>query len=239
MTINIFEISDVEIFVFIAESYRNSLDYVEYNIWVNKLKLLKKCTAVILAVSGLLMLMISVLLGKNYKTACRNYADTAVKAEITVKVNETVNEYIAENGLNYKDFASFTTDNEGKISSVTIDGFKMSLLETELSNLIYESVASEEAEYGIPLGNAMGSYYFSGKGPKIPVRIVPLTAVAAKTESSFISGGINQTLHRITINFSVTVSCLSPMNECHSVITVSVTVAETVITGRVPNLMWS
>lgn len=198
----------------------------------------KKLIAVCLVILAVLTVF-SVMLGRNYGEACDIYASTGVRAEITSLINDAVADYLLGNGLVYSDFALVSYRADGTVSSVMIDGIKLSVVSSELSNEIYDAIENKMPEFGIPLGNALGMKSLSGRGPKIPVRVVPVGAVASEIVSEFISGGVNQTLHRIGIKFSVTVSCLTPFYECSSVVTLTVTAAETVIAGEVPGILWS
>ncbi|MBO4501832.1 MAG: hypothetical protein J5760_06275, partial [Clostridia bacterium] len=55
----------------------------------------------------------------------------------------------------------------------------------------------------------------------------------------FVTGGINQTVHRISVVYSVTVRCLAPFDEELTVITGETVLAETLIIGEVPEIMFS
>lgn len=174
-----------------------------------------------------------------FSNAADSYAKTEANALLTYRVNKSINLKIIEKGLKYEDFALVNTDSNGKITAIQIDSVKLNLLASELVITIIESLKSiEYGEFGIPLGNAFGSKLFSGRGPKIKARIVPFGTVASDVKSVFKSAGINQSVHRIMLNFKVCVSVMTPFSDANSEFTVPLCIAETVIVGDVPNVIW-
>jgi len=87
----------------------------------------------------------------------------------------------------------------------------------------------------IPIGNATGINFLSGKGPKIPLEIIPVGSVSASCGSEFTSAGINQTRHRLTMIVTASVTILLPRDSVTSVVTTEVNIAETVLVGSVPD----
>ena len=53
----------------------------------------------------------------------------------------------------------------------------------------------------IAIGSFTGFKLLSGKGPGVPIRISSIGNVETDLRSEFISQGINQTLHRVYVNF--------------------------------------
>ena len=72
----------------------------------------------------------------------------------------------------------------------------------------------------------------SGRGPRIPVRIISVAYANTEFKNAFSSTGINQTRHRIIIEANVTVGILIPGEKTSAEITTEITVAETVIVGQ-------
>jgi len=108
-----------------------------------------------------------------------------------------------------------------------------------MSVLIIESIKRiRTGEFYIPLGNALGSRLLSGRGPKINVKIVPIGTISSNIKSEFQSAGINQSMHRLIIEFKVCVSIMSPFSNSTSQFTVPLCIAETIIVGEVPRVIW-
>lgn len=174
----------------------------------------------------------------NFSRSCDVYARTGVQAQVTSMMNRTVAEYLLQNKKLCNELCTLSRKEDGSISSLTVDGLKLSAMGCQLSDLIFENLKKTETSYGIPLGSAIGSKTFSGRGPTIPVTVVPVGAVATQNTGEFLSGGVNQTLYRVGLRFSVTLDCIAPFYNCSSVATVDITITETVISGEVPQVVW-
>lgn len=175
----------------------------------------------------------------NFSEAADSFALTEANQLLTYRVNQSIYKNISESGLKYKDFALVKNDSNGKITSIQIDSIKLNLIASELVITIINDLNSiEYGEFGIPLGNAFGSKLLAGRGPKINVRVTPIGTVASDIKSVFQSAGINQSLHRIMLEFKVCVSLMTPFTNSSSQFTASLCIAETVIVGDVPNVIW-
>jgi len=151
-------------------------------------------------------------------------------------VNDAVTDYIAVQGLQYSDLIHFEKDWEGNIAALKTD---MSRVNTLKSNVIHNVntrlTAMKTTEIRIPLGNVVSGELLAGRGPGIPIRLVPYGVVNAAFQNSFTSAGINQTRHQIMMDITVDIGVLLPGSTTETAVTVQVSVAETVIVGRVPD----
>lgn len=174
-----------------------------------------------------------------FNKAADSFAASEAKLLLVYRINQSINKKISESGMKYSDFAIISTDSSGRITSIQVDSVKLNLMASELSVLIIDSIKSiRTGEFYIPLGNALGSRLFSGKGPKINVRIVPIGTISSDVKSEFQSAGINQSMHRLIIEFNVCVSIMAPFSNAISQFTVPLCIAETIIVGEVPKVIW-
>jgi len=90
-------------------------------------------------------------------------------------------------------------------------------------------------EVGLPLGSLILPELFSGSGPKLPVKVMSISASDADFRNEFSEAGINQTSHRIMMDVHITMTILTPVGTESVTATSAVVVAETVIVGNVPN----
>lgn len=172
-----------------------------------------------------------------FNEAADIYASTEANALLTYEINKAIYSYYS--GGRYDEYVSITKSSDGRTMSLSIDSAKINMLSSELVLVILDSIGSiEKGDFRIPAGNAFGSRFFSGRGPGIDVRVVPIGTVATDIDSSFTSAGINQTLHRIKVDFIVCVNLLTPFSDSSSTISLSVNIAETIIVGEVPQLIW-
>lgn len=72
----------------------------------------------------------------------------------------------------------------------------------------------EIRDLGVPLGSLFLPSFFAGRGLRLPVKVVTLNMTNADFYSSFTDCGINQSLQKIWITFSVTITFLTPARGC-------------------------
>ncbi|MBR5044572.1 MAG: sporulation protein YunB [Clostridia bacterium] len=96
---------------------------------------------------------------------------------------------------------------------------------------------SERGKVTIPSGNLTGSAFLSGRGFPIAFKTVLSYAAVTDIRSEFIAVGINQTLHRVTIETRAAVTVLLPGRNVTREIVKTFPAAETVIVGRVPDVV--
>jgi len=155
----------------------------------------------------------------------------AVKA-----MNEAVNRKIIQDNVGYDSLIYFEKDIYGQITALKTNMIGVNRLKTEIVEDVLASLSKiSHSELAIPLGNLTGADILSGRGPRIPIRIVPLGVVEANFSNEFGSAGINQTRHQIMMEIHVDVSVLFPGYSADKKVTTQVCVAETVIVGNVPD----
>ena len=153
---------------------------------------------------------------------------------VTEIVNRSVEDSLAEQTLGYDDMVTLQTDSSGRITAMTTNTVQLNALRTEILGQVVEQVDDLDAEQlGIPLGNLTGLSSVSGWGPTVPVRVVAVAHSDAAFENTFSAAGINQTLHQVMLDITVTVRILIPGETVETVIDTRVCVAETVVVGEV------
>ena len=139
-------------------------------------------------------------------------------------------------GGQWSDLVQLVKDGEGQITAAVTDVGRVNELQAALSgDVIAALTAPNTADLGVPLGNLLPSPFFSGLGPKVPIRILSVSEVEVKLMSRFTSAGINQTLHRLLLTLSARVRVLIPTGTVTAIVYADVTAAETLIVGRVPD----
>jgi len=139
-------------------------------------------------------------------------------------------------GGQWSDLVQLVKDGEGQITAAVTDVGRVNELQAALAgDVIAALTAPNTADLGVPLGNLLPSPFFSGLGPKVPIRILSVSEVEVKLMSRFTSAGINQTLHRLLLTLSARVRVLIPTGTVTAMVYADVPAAETVIVGRVPD----
>ena len=152
-------------------------------------------------------------------------------------IGETINEEMAVSNITYDDLVSFEKDSGGKISALKTNIILVNKLKSRLSVIILNKLSDmEDINLYLPVGNLLNGEFLSGRGPKIEVILLPVGSVTTNISNVFTSAGINQTRHQIIFEVRVTVSIIMPFSVESTDITTSISIAETIIVGDVPNM---
>lgn len=155
---------------------------------------------------------------------------------VTQQIDESVITQVSDGAVVYGNLIKFEKDDSGKITALTNNMAELSRVRAKLANQLIADLSSLTVkEFGIPVGNLTGSPLFSGRGPKIPLKILSVGTVHTEFENTFVSSGINQTLHTIFFKVSVDIQVLIPGNIAETTVENKVNIAETVIVGTVPD----
>ncbi len=152
---------------------------------------------------------------------------------------EAMNQAIAEvlgSSVTYADLMRVTVDQQGRVSMIEANAMRMNDLASEAA-LAAQRNLDTLADQGVrlPLGAALGISLFSGSGPSIRVRVIPVGAVSTRFVTSFESAGINQTRHEISLEASVVMRIVIPTGADSVSVSTYVPVAESIIVGSVPD----
>lgn len=154
----------------------------------------------------------------------------------TRAVNDAVTEELAKQGVGYEDLVHVTQTSGGKVTSIESDVVQINLMKSKITSAIQDRLSENDIQStGIPLGNLLGSNYLVGRGPLIPLKITLAGTVVTELQSQFLSAGINQTKHELTLSVKTRIYIQMPGYYTTAEITTNFLVAETVIVGEVPD----
>lgn len=173
-----------------------------------------------------------------YPNTCDAYSITKVKGEASFVINKLLYNELNKINYNYDNITSITKDNNNNISYIYVNTELLNGIALNLNTKIKSSIESEQYFYEIPIGNLTGTYLLSGRGPKIKIHISPTNATIYKIENELTSSGINQTLHRIKIKFITDMICLYPFHDSNFTIENEIIIAETLIIGKIPEVVF-
>lgn len=189
---------------------------------------------------GLLLLVgsavaVLVPVGKSFRSIARDLAITQAKNQTSDLINDAISRQMASPEAGYERIIYFEKDLQGRITALKTNMAEMNRLKTEILDRINgEILALDTNDIGIPLGNILVPGLFSGKGPRLPVRVISISNSDGEFSGSFSQAGINQTLHQLSVSVCVDVTILV-LNRTESFrVTADVVVAETIIVGEVP-----
>lgn len=150
--------------------------------------------------------------------------------------NKSVSQVLDGNKVKYESIVQLSSNPQGEIISLNIDQLMINRLKTEITDGVSDMVRNnEDCMVTVPFGTLLGYEYTAGMGPmiKIPMRITATAYVDFKSE--FLSAGINQVLHKITVVVRVNGVVLMTGTKYSFSTTTDFIAAQTVIVGRVPD----
>ncbi|MBR2742451.1 MAG: sporulation protein YunB [Clostridia bacterium] len=147
-----------------------------------------------------------------------------------------ISETLSSEDIRYDDLVTFSYDENKKISAMQVDTVRINRLKSAVSESVLRAVNEiSPSDISIRLGTVLGNEMMIDRGPKIPVRLLPVSLVNVDITNDFRAAGINQVRHRICLDVSVDVSVILPRRLVKTRVSSRITAAETVIVGDVPS----
>ncbi len=194
----------------------------------------KRTVGVLLILLG--FAVFALLLRHRFIPMIREMGKAEAENAVTLAINRVLSEMLISGELDYTDLVHLEMDGSGAVSAVYADMGRINLVKAEIAESVLREIMEKDcAELCLPMGSLLGGSLFSGLGPRLPVRILAVETVKADLSSRFTSAGINQTLHQIRVELSVTVRVLVPGGLADGCVSARVPVAETLLLGRVPD----
>ncbi len=135
------------------------------------------------------------------------------------------------------DFLNIHYDQSGKIQSISADISKVNQFKSALMRSFLAEESMQDAEFlEIPIGNLLNQPLFHGRGPSFQVKILPCQKVSFDLQDTFLSAGINQTLHQIDLVLTAQVEIIMPGSILTETLSERIPLCKTLIIGDVPQL---
>lgn len=179
-------------------------------------------------------ILLSVVCYKMHPVLMR-YAVSVAETIMLNSANESVLKILEDEDITYDDIVKLTYNDDGYVTSLEIDVYKVNFLKSKISNTI-SSVISDKEHYdlGVPVGSFFNNDFTNGFGPRIKFKMQVTTTAFVDFSHEFRSAGINQVLHIIKINMNIRGS-LVVVGYSKSINTSSSAIAaQTVIVGKSP-----
>lgn len=196
--------------------------------------------------SVLLGLSMACLLIHAFNTALRPQLLAFTEAQVRNRLNrlssQVVSQVMQDQGLTYSELVVLRTGQGGEVTTMSVDSQKLNLLRAQVMERITEQIlALDTTDLGIPLGLLTGIDILSAAGPKLPVRVTSVASATGIFRNEFTNAGINQTLHRIVLDVTITARLLLPVGITETAVTIPVYITEAIVIGQVPQtyLNWT
>lgn len=163
-------------------------------------------------------------------------AEIQAQALATEIINRSVLEILDETGLKTDELETVSYSPDGRVAALSADTVVTNRLKNAVTLRIQENISGiTNHQVDIPLGTIIGGEIISGTGPSVPLFISLSGNVSSDFDSSFEQGGLNQTVHRLSLKVSAEINILMPLSSVSTTVETSVLIGETVIVGSVPS----
>lgn len=151
-------------------------------------------------------------------------------------INEAIEAQLRSDDVDYENIVCLEKDVHGDITALKTNINEINRLKTQILSVIDVILLDLDVnEIGLPLGSLILPEFFSGSGPKLPIKVLSISSSDADFRNEFSSAGINQTSHRIMMDVTITMTVLTPAGTESVTVTSGMVIAETVIVGHVPD----
>lgn len=151
--------------------------------------------------------------------------------------NEVVNSAVDDVFVKeeYQSLAQIMENSSENIKAIETDTAKINRLKSAIIQSMQKNIDSHKSDtVYVPLGSCSNLYFLAGLGPKVPIRIYPVSIVNADFKESFDSVGINQVKHKLYLDVSMKMSFVGMMFAQDDTVETSVLLNETIIVGDTP-----
>lgn len=170
------------------------------------------------------------------KPVIRTVSQEEVRSLTINAVNLSVSEVMEENPA-YIQMTEIVKDNDGNIAMIYANASIINSLSRKITEQAQTHLRQmEETGIEIPLGSLSGIAFLAGRGPNIKIKALPVGNIDTAFSSEFIPAGINQTLHKLFIDVTASVSIIIPGAENKITTITQVLIEESLIIGKVPEV---
>lgn len=194
---------------------------------------IRRCIAVVLAVCILLVAYIEFAV----KAQLRDIIIQEMHTVSQTAVNMAVSDFLAEHADVGERLTALRYSEGGAVAAIATDPSYINFVKSEItsSSQRYIDAISHDKGIAAHLGSFSGLVLFNNFGPTVSFEVSSVQTVSCAFTSTFEDGGINQTVHHITLDVSVDVLVYNPFKIRQKIHTsTSYEIGQTVIVGSVP-----
>ncbi len=183
----------------------------------------------------LFLVVLAVVLLARLRPMIRPIAVARAKSIATRSINAAVDQVLAIDSISYESLISLETDSENRVTALKTNTALINKLKAELTSVISDRVSRlDSATISIPIGSVIGGELLSGVGPRIYIDLVPVGYAETDIVNTFSAAGINQTIHQILLEVTVTIGIVMPAYTEYATVSTSIVLGESVLLGNVP-----
>lgn len=187
----------------------------------------------------ILLLVISIILGYIYymmQPVIMRFAVSVAETVMLNSANQAVVNILKNEKFSYDDIAVLSKNEQGLVTSLEIDTYKINYLKSNIANEVSKIVeAGERYTVSIPMGTFLCNTYTNGFGPDIDFKMQMTSTAFVDFKHEFKSAGINQVLHTIIIEIDIRGSLIVAGYNKSIKAKTSTIATQTVIVGTTPD----
>lgn len=150
-------------------------------------------------------------------------------------INQTVQREVSSGNIDYRDFITVHRDYNGRVALMQANTIWINRMAADITLEVQDKLQGLNAkQVSVPMGQMLGSYIFAKMGPHVKVGIYPMGTVSVSVQDCFEQAGINQTRHKIYLDFKTMVRVVIPLRSGEVKVATKVPVAESIIVGMFP-----
>ncbi|MBE7074407.1 MAG: sporulation protein YunB [Clostridiales bacterium] len=199
------------------------------------IKRLKRKILICLAVLSCLIVTIICYLNYVVNPVIISTSAAKVRSLSQRAVENVVRQVIHENVM-YDTLVLIMRDESGKIVTISSNSATINMLALEVTEKAQNALSQMGANgIDIPIGSFSGMPIFTGRGPAVNIKMLPIGTIFCKFESTFTEAGINQTNHRIYLKVYSSVSVILPTANQTIQTETQLMICESIIVGEIPD----
>ena len=162
-------------------------------------------------------------------------SEAQVRAIGTNAVNLAATTVLQEN-ITYEDLFTVIKNENGDVEMIQANSPRINAIARQIANLAQANLDDLGVQnLDIAFGTFTGLALLTGFGPDVSIKIMPIGTANCDFVSSFVSAGINQTVHRIYIDVYADINVITPIADPTISVKAEVLVCENLIVGKIPD----
>ncbi len=179
------------------------------------------------------VIVLQLIIRPNIVRVCEYNTKAVVLSLIDSSINSRLDELGTDTG--YSSLVKLSFTESGRVSSIESNTALINRIKTDmLTDINNRLMAGETESVELSVGTLSGIQAFHGAGPSVSMHVEPKGYADAVFISEFSDAGINQTLHRIIMRTTVSVTAFIPLYSVETKVSGDFLIAETVIVGDIP-----
>lgn len=182
-----------------------------------------------------LVIGIAIFMQVNVTNVLISISEATMRSITTVAVNDAIY-YTLSDRIRYEDLITIERDEQGMIRSISSNPFQINRIARDAAYMSQQNLKTmSESGIEVPLGAFTGVEAWAGFGPKVNLKIIPISNVECRFVSKFENAGINQTKHSIYLEIVADISIILPSKTRNFASLTEVLISESIIVGTVPD----